>query len=135
MTSREDVKREIEQQIHRAAQLDGWLREHPPTVEWKLNWPSSGVPADHAICEAVADGHELAAEGTRFAGRPPVHGFSGAEDTTWLMRAGIPAISYGPGDLRLAHAPDEHCAIDEILCATRTYALTAMRWCGYSTER
>jgi acetylornithine deacetylase len=126
----EDVKRVIEEQIHHAAQLDGWLRENPPRVEWKLHWPSSGVPADHPICLAVSEAHEIGAEGTPFAGRPPVHGFYGVEDTAWLMKEGIPAISYGPGDLRLAHAPNEHCRIDEILCAARTYALTAMRWCG-----
>jgi acetylornithine deacetylase len=131
----EDVRREIADQVHHAAQLDGWLREHPPVVAWKVHWPSSSVPVDHPICVAVADGHELAAEGTRFAGRPPVHGFFGAEDTTWLQRAGVPAISYGPGDLRLAHAPDEYCLIDEILCAARTYAVTAMRWCGTSAQR
>jgi acetylornithine deacetylase/succinyl-diaminopimelate desuccinylase family protein len=129
-----ETRREIEQQIHHAAQLDGWLREHPPVVEWKLHWPSASVPADHPICQAVGDAHEAAAEGTRFAGRPAVNGFFGAEDTTWLQRAGIPAISYGPGDLRLAHAPDEHCLIDEIVCATKTYAMTALRWCGHSEE-
>jgi acetylornithine deacetylase len=130
----EDVRREIEQQVHHAAQLDGWLRENPPVVEWKIHWPSSSVPVDHPLCTTVGDAHEVAAEGTRFGGRPPVHGFYGAEDTTWLQHAGIPAISYGPGDLRLAHAPDEYCLIDEILCATRTFALTAMRWCGHSEE-
>ena len=32
----EDVKREIETHIDRAAEPGCWLREHPPVVEWKL---------------------------------------------------------------------------------------------------
>ncbi|WP_372586851.1 hypothetical protein [Mycobacteroides abscessus] len=36
----------------------------------------------------------------------------------------------GPGALAMAHAVNERCAIEEIVCATKAYALTAMRWCG-----
>ena len=57
-------------------------------------------------------------------------GFAAVEDATFLNLGGIPAISYGPGDLRVAHADDEHCEIDEVLTACRTYAVLAMEWCG-----
>ena len=127
----EAVKREIEQHIERASQLDPWLREHPPEVEWKLNWPASVVSPSHPICDAVSEAHEQASEGTRFAGRPPVQGFAAVEDASFLNAGGIPAISYGPGDLRVAHADDEYVPIDELVAATQTYALLAMDWCGY----
>ena len=52
------------------------------------------------------------------------------EDASWLTKGGTPAISYGPGDLRVAHADDEYVLIDEVMCAARTYALLAMDWCG-----
>ena len=130
----EDVKAEITTHVERAAQLDGWLRENPPVLEWKLTWPASSVSPDHPICHAISEAHELAAEGTRFAGPPAVHAFAAVEDTTFLNRGGVPAVSYGPGDLRVAHADDEYCLIDELMCATRTYALIAMTWCGYSVE-
>jgi acetylornithine deacetylase/succinyl-diaminopimelate desuccinylase family protein len=126
----EDVKREIETHIAGAAKLDGWLREHPPELEWKLNWPASVVDPDHPICHAVQDAHEAAAAGSRFAGRPPVRGFAAVEDTAFLNAGGIPAISYGPGDIRVAHADDEFVLIDELMMATRTYALLALNWCG-----
>lgn len=127
----EAVRQEIEQHIARAATLDPWLRAHPPTVEWKQNWPASRVDPAHPICEALQDAHELAAAGTRFAGRPPIRGFAAVEDTSFLNRGGIPAISYGPGDLRVAHADDEYVLIDELLTACRAYAALAMAWCGY----
>jgi len=126
----EDVRREIEEHVERAAQLDPWLRANPPVLEWKLNWPAFSVAPDHPICEAVGTAHELAAAGTRFAGRPPVNGFAAVEDVSFLNLGGVPAISYGPGDLRVAHADDEYILIDELVTATKTYALLAMEWCG-----
>ena len=127
----EAVKQEIEQHIARAAALDPWLRVHPPTVEWKQNWPASRVDPAHPICQALQDAHELAAAGARFAGRPTIRGFAAVEDTSFLNSSGIPAISYGPGDLRVAHADDEYILIDELLTACRAYAALAMAWCGY----
>ena len=127
------VRREIEEHVARAAELDPWLREHPPELEWKLNWPASVVDADHPIVDALAGAHEQAAAGTRFAGRPPVKGFAAVEDTAFLNLGGVPAISYGPGDIRVAHADDEHVRIDELMTATKTYAVLALDWCGHAT--
>jgi acetylornithine deacetylase/succinyl-diaminopimelate desuccinylase family protein len=124
------VQREIEGHVAQAAALDPWLRDHPPTVEWKQNWPASRVDPAHPICRAVQDAHEAAAAGTRFAGRPPLRGFAAVEDTSFLNAGGIPAISYGPGDLRVAHADDEYILVDELLTACRTYAVLALTWCG-----
>ena len=127
----EDVRREIEAHVHRAAQLDPWLREHPPELEWKLNWPASQAPENHPIIKTVCDAHEIAAEGSRFAGQPPIRGFAAVEDTSFLNIGGVPAISYGAGDIRVAHADDEYVLIDELVTACKTYAITAMDWCGH----
>ncbi len=126
----DQVRQEIEEHIHRAAQLDPWLRAHPPVIEWKLNWPSFSVDPKHPICLAIGNAHEEANAGTRFAGRPAVNGFAAVEDCSFLNLGGIPTVSYGPGDLRVAHAYDEHVAIDEVVAATRTFALLAIDWCG-----
>jgi acetylornithine deacetylase/succinyl-diaminopimelate desuccinylase family protein len=121
----EAVRAEIEAQVASAARLDAWLREHPPTVEWKHHWPPSVVAADHPIVEALAAAHEVA------TGEPARRaGWTAAHDGTFLNAAGIPAACYGPGDLRLAHAPDESVDLDEVLTATRAYALLAAGWCG-----
>ena len=125
------MRREVEQHVLNAAKLDPWLREHPPELDWKLNWPASVVDPDHPICHAVADAHEQAAEGTRFAGRPPIRGFAAVEDTAFLNIGGIPAISYGPGDIRVAHADDEYVLTDELMTAAKTYAMLALDWCGH----
>jgi acetylornithine deacetylase len=82
---------------------------------------------------ALALSHERAAVGTRFAGPPSVHGFGGVCDATWYEQAGIPAVVYGPGDLRLAHASDEYVEVDEVIAACKTFALLAVEWCGLAS--
>ena len=121
----EAIRDEIEETIRRAAGRDPWLRAHPPTVEWRHHWPRSAIEADHPIVRATASAHESA------TGTPAtIHGFPAVDDATWLNAAGIPAITYGPGDLRAAHAVDEWVDIDEVMTAARTYALLALEWCG-----
>ena len=42
--------------------------------------------------------------------------------------AGVPhCVAYGPGQLDLAHQPDEYCSVDDILAATKVLALAVMR--------
>ncbi|MBW3632841.1 MAG: M20 family metallopeptidase [Chloroflexi bacterium] len=57
-------------------------------------------------------------------------GFSMASDGRHFAAAGYPTIIYGPGDPRLAHVPDEWVGIDEVLEATRAYALAALALLG-----
>jgi acetylornithine deacetylase/succinyl-diaminopimelate desuccinylase family protein len=128
----DEVMREIEQHVRNLAATDDWLREHPPQIDWRLHWPAN-APQAQDITAAVCAAHERAAEGTHFAGAAEVSGFPAVDDASWLTLAGIPAISYGPGDLAVAHADDEFVRIDDVMCATRAFALLAMQWCGIST--
>jgi acetylornithine deacetylase len=124
--SAEDIKAEIEHQISHAAALDPWLREHPPEVVWPQHWaPARLEDPDHPIVAATGHAHERA---TGMAAT--VGGFTAVSDATFLCDAGVPAISYGPGDIAAAHAIDEHVAVDELVAAARTFALLAADWCG-----
>jgi succinyl-diaminopimelate desuccinylase len=41
--------------------------------------------------------------------------------------AGVPhCVAYGPGELALAHQPDEYCAVDDIISCTKVLALAVM---------
>jgi acetylornithine deacetylase/succinyl-diaminopimelate desuccinylase-like protein len=57
-----------------------------------------------------------------------------ASDGRHFAAAGIPTLIYGPGDPRLAHVPDEWVGIDEVLEATRAYALAALAILGPGAE-
>jgi len=127
--SEEDVKREVEEQIQRYAETDPWLRENPPKVEWLLWWPPFDVPADAPICQAVEKAY-VGAMGEE----PEYYGFAAVDDAAFLNRAGIPAITIGPGSIRVAHADNEYVEIDELIDAAKIYALLILEWCGYVGE-
>jgi succinyl-diaminopimelate desuccinylase len=57
---------------------------------------------------------------------PELTGFNMATDGRYFARAGFPTIIYGPGDPRLAHVPDEWVGVNEVMSATRAYALAAV---------
>jgi acetylornithine deacetylase/succinyl-diaminopimelate desuccinylase family protein len=122
----EAVKAEVEAQIARYAQTDPWLREHPPKAEWwDWWWPPYDVPADAPICNAVATAWESAlGEPAKF------YGFAAVDDAAFLNQAGIPTLSMGPGDIKLAHAPNEYIDIADVIDAAKVYALTIVEWCG-----
>jgi acetylornithine deacetylase/succinyl-diaminopimelate desuccinylase family protein len=132
--STETVKAEISERIAQAASHDPWLRDHPPAISWKLEWPATELGPDQPIERSLARAHKDAARGTDVDGNPHVDGFLGVCDTTWLGAAGVPAVVYGPGDFKVAHAPDEHVRIDEVILACRTYALLALEWCGVAGD-
>ena len=46
--------------------------------------------------------------------------------------AGMPAVLYGPGELRQAHSVNESVAVSEILAAARVMTTLLVRWCGGS---
>jgi succinyl-diaminopimelate desuccinylase len=45
--------------------------------------------------------------------------------------AGVPhCVAYGPGELELAHQPDEYCEIEDLMNATRVIALATLDLLG-----
>jgi succinyl-diaminopimelate desuccinylase len=49
---------------------------------------------------------------------------------TFMARAGIPTVGFGPGDERWAHTSEEHVLVDDLIAAARVYARLAIRACG-----
>ena len=60
---------------------------------------------------------------------PDVHGAPYGSDLRQYTAAGVPCLQYGPGDVRYAHATDEHVEITDVLRCARVYALLALRAC------
>jgi acetylornithine deacetylase len=122
----ETVKAEIEASVAEAAAADDWLAEHPPRIEWQGNWPAAQTAADAPHVRSLRAAYE------RATGRTPESpaGFMAVSDASFLEAAGIPTAVYGPGELALAHAADEHVAEADITNVAATLALAAMDWCG-----
>jgi acetylornithine deacetylase len=123
--SEEQVKKEVEDQIARFAQTDPWLKENPPKVEWLFWWPPFDVPVDAPICKTIAAVYEAV------MGEPiKYYGFAAVDDAAFLNRAGIPAVTFGPGNIFVAHAPNECVEISELVDAAKLYAVSIVEWCG-----
>jgi acetylornithine deacetylase len=117
----------VADRIAAVAGRDPWLREHPPTLEWfGGQFAPAEVPTEAPICEAVNRAHELAT-----GERPSVVGVPyGADMRLFVRFGGMPCVMYGAGDVRVAHAPDEHISVTDLLTATTTVACLLADWCG-----
>lgn len=117
-----DARTALEQAI--AAIEDPWLREHPVRVRWSGGQfaPGRVIPGSDlvaAIGTAHADTH-----GTP---RPRERGGPYGSDLRLYSAAGIPTIHYGPGDVRVAHAPNEAVSIAQVERCTQTLVVAALR--------
>ncbi len=70
--------------------------------------------------------HAMSAANSALGIPPEPIGYNMATDGRHFAAAGIPTIIYGPGDPGLAHVPNEWIGIDEVMEATRAYALCAV---------
>ena len=50
----EDVRAEIEQAVHEAAQGDPWMSEHPPVIEWVSGVTGMEIAEDHPLYRTVS---------------------------------------------------------------------------------
>jgi len=92
------------------------------TLEHLPTW----VEADHPLAAAVARARP---SGTGRKEAPTV--FPAWTDASLLANfAGIPSVVLGPGDLALAHGPDERVPLAQVAEAARIYADAARRFCA-----
>ncbi len=102
------------------------LEERGVTIDVRdtMDMPGFETPTDHPF--VVTTDHALAA-----AGGPgmPFGGWTAACDGGFVARdAGVPVVVLGPGSVAdQAHRADESVGLEELLVATRAYALAAMR--------
>jgi acetylornithine deacetylase len=113
--------------IAAVAEGDPWLKENPPKLEWfGGQFAPAEVPPGAPICEALKRAHELTT-----GEEPAVEGVPYGADMRLFIRYGdMPCVMYGAGDVNVAHAPDEHVKITELITATKTIACLLVDWCG-----
>lgn len=119
----------LEERLQRAASEDPFLRQHPPELERRALmrpfYPTS-VPLDHPIVETLRE------SGRAVTGKTPaIYGMSAVCDAMiFNLHSATPAIIFGPGDLSLAHGPDECIEIEQLVRAAKIMAHTLVTWCG-----
>jgi acetylornithine deacetylase len=121
------ARRAFAEALARAAAADPWLAEHAPEVEW---W---GGRFDPAVTDPSAPIVTTVVEAatTVTGAAPAVEGVTYGADMRLLVNVGgIPAVLFGPGDVRVAHMPDEFVPVDELRTAAGTLIVATLRFCG-----
>lgn len=97
------------------------------SVELKTLYPgkeASAASVDDPLVQAMIGANELIGANTEPTG------FSMGTDGRFWNARGVPTIIYGPGDPSLAHIPDEWVGIEEMVEATKAYAVAMVRLIG-----
>ena len=123
----EEAEARFRGDLMRAAAADPWLRDHPPTIERTgAAFSSSKIDPEHHLVEVIRD----AAEKT--SGRRPALAAApyGCDMAMWTRVGGCPTLVYGPGDVRLAHAPDEWVSLSQTEDVARALLEAVAGWWG-----
>jgi acetylornithine deacetylase len=121
----DSVRRQFERTLKDFAEADRWLQNHPLEIEWFGGQFDSGeIPMDHYLvklcqqCIQDLTGHSSEIEGAPY----------GSDLRLFVNQGGFPALLFGPGDVNIAHMPDEFVDVQEVILAARAYILTAIRY-------
>ena len=108
---------ELEAVVAQTAAGDPYLREHPPVVTWPGGrFRGGALPVGHPLSDQVAAAHEAV------TGRPTLErGAPWGSDLRTYAAAGVPTLHYGPGDVSLAHGPDESVPIDQVMTTAAVF--------------
>ncbi|MBK7859865.1 MAG: ArgE/DapE family deacylase [Archangiaceae bacterium] len=122
-----DARAELEQVIAQVCARDPWLAEHPVGVSWFGGQFASGATdTRHPLIGLVSDAH-ADLNGTK----PDLHGAPYGSDLRLMVGLGqIPTLHYGPGNVKHAHAPNEHVPVAHLRAVARTLILAILRFCG-----
>jgi acetylornithine deacetylase/succinyl-diaminopimelate desuccinylase-like protein len=116
------------------ADLEGFLetlrREDPeldvavePVPELAWFQPSHIDPAHPLVAAAQSAARDVLGRDVPLGTMPAF-----TDGTHWHLAGSACIPAFGPGTLLVAHRPNEHIEVAEVVAAARIYALTAMRY-------
>jgi len=123
------VSRRLEKHLSEFFYSDPFLREHRPKIEKVAMRPikPSQMSLDHPIIPVVQKAFRAVKNS-----QPKVCGFESACDATIFNNySKTPCLVFGPGDLSLAHRPDESLGIKELVDCTKILSLSIAQFCGH----
>lgn len=121
------AEKELETCLREAAESDGWLKNHPPQVEWfGGRWLPGNLEENHPLMSALSESFE-AVKGKQ----PEIEASPWGTDGGILSGVGdTPVVIFGPGITEAAHDVNEYISIQEVFDAAEIIALTILEWCG-----
>jgi acetylornithine deacetylase len=117
------VKAELERFFADGWLRDEWLEANPPHVTWLVDADCGETSLDQPIVEVMS----RAARAAGADGR--LQGLTAHTDMGLLVDSGIPTLNFGPGNMGVAHQPDEHVTEGDLRLATLAMALAIKELC------
>ena len=127
----QDARDAFETHLHTISETDDWLKDNIPTVEWfEGQFESGKTKTNHPLIQSLSDCyHQTTGDA------PIIEGVTyGSDLRLFTNHAHIPAVLFGPGDVRLAHSANEYVEIDEIITTVKIIANMIVSWCGSPHE-
>jgi acetylornithine deacetylase len=118
------AREKFEAAIHSLRDIEPWFSESPVEVEWfEGQFESGETPLDAPILDELGECHQ------EMLGRESsMHGVSYGSDLRLFTRyASMPAVLYGPGDVRVAHSANESVSLEELVQAAEVLTLLIAR--------
>ncbi|MDQ3591410.1 MAG: ArgE/DapE family deacylase [Actinomycetota bacterium] len=128
-----EARTALEHAVSEACAADPWLRTHPVSVEWWGGQFASGqLAAGSDLLDRLGAAHVAVTGGVS---PQSVWGAPYGSDLRLLTGlAAIPTVHYGPGDVTVAHGPDEFVPIAEVVTCARALAALALDYCGTNAD-
>ncbi len=121
----DEVKRQVQQAVKKAAKGDEWLRQHLPEVIW---YERQVIPWEQAPDDPFILAFKSAADST-LKSDIDIVGATWGMDTRFAPFFNMPAISFGP-DGENIHGVNEYVDIDSVIDCTKVLAAFIIDWCG-----
>ncbi len=103
---------------------DPWLSQHPPRItRMASGFGSAQTREDHPLVQVLAEAAEEEFRGQTRIGAAPY----GCDMSGWVRHTGTPTVIYGPGEIELAHAPNESVSLDATYRVARALVKTTER--------
>lgn len=125
--SLDSARRAMMVALSRAADVDHWLKDHPPKLEWFEGQFESGQTAlSDPIVRSVRDWHAVV-----FNKSAVMQGVTyGSDLRLFTNHAQVPTVLYGPGNVLNAHTVNEYVDLGEVFASTKSLAYIITQWCG-----
>lgn len=96
---------------------DPWLKNNPPQIERLASgFGSAKTHQDHPLVSSLGEAAE-----EEFRNNPTIAAAPyGCDMSGWVRLAGVPTVIYGPGEIELAHAPNESVSLEATYRVART---------------
>lgn len=127
--SQEQAKRDLMDALTGLCELDSWLMENPPELEWfGASWLPGDLDPDHELITVLSNSYKNVRKGS-----PLIEASPWATDGGILSKVGgVPVVVFGPGVTETAHQANEYIRLEDVFDTAEIVALTLLDWCGVS---